>query len=127
MVWHDALLPGINAIRDLVVTPDVLVYGLADGPTFFVFDPKTRKLLHKESMTKYGPLTGGQAPRIMLIGPNGQIYALFRKAIVRINPETFAHEKIAEPPVNIQVGIALIGKHLFFSNGYRQSANGRVR
>ena len=104
-------------IRDLVVGPEALVYGLGDGPTFFVFDAGARKLAHRATITQYGNVAGGQAQRSMLIGPDRAIYAYFQKAIVRIHPRTFQHEAVAEPPVDIQIGIALVHGRFYFAHG----------
>jgi len=117
VVWHEPVLPGVKNIRDLAVGPDGLVYGLADGPTLFVFDAGARKLVHTEEITRYGALAGGQAPRIMLLAPDKLIYACFQKAIVRIEPVSFKHEAVFKSPVEIHVGIALLGDRFYFAAG----------
>ena len=118
IVWHQALLPGTPRIKDLLVGPDKLVYGLAEGEIFFVFDPKSRALVHQKKVG-YGGLTGGQAPRVMTLGPDGKIYAFFQQAIVRIEPGTFTHKKLATPPVAINIGIVLREGRLYFISGSR--------
>ena len=65
----------------------------------------------------YGDVSGSQAPRIMALAPDGSIYALFNKAIVRIAPGTYEHEKLADIPVPAQAGIALVGGRLYFTSG----------
>ncbi|MBT4815825.1 MAG: hypothetical protein HON70_09010 [Lentisphaerae bacterium] len=117
VVWRQAILPGTAAIRELAIGPDGLVYGLADGPTFFVFDAAARELVHRESVSKYGGLTDGQAPRSMLVGLDRLIYAYFKKAIVCIEPGTFRHRSIAPSPVDIGIGIALINGRFYFASG----------
>jgi len=119
VIWHEPIIPGAASINDVVLGPDGLVYGLAAGPTFFVFDPAARRLLHQEKITGYGNLAGGQAPRIMLVGPDGKIYAYFAQAIVRIHPGSFKHEPLAKPPVTINVGIVLRQGRLYFTHGSR--------
>jgi hypothetical protein len=119
ITFHAAIIPGATEIHDLKVGPDGLVYGLATGPTFFVFDPKTQKVVHQEKAARYGDLAGGQAPRVMLLGPDGKLYAYFSKAIVRIEPGTFKHARIAEPPVRINVGIVLREGRLYFVSSGR--------
>jgi streptogramin lyase len=86
---------------------------------FFVFDPKTQKVVHQEKPTEFGELTGGQGPRVMLLGPDGNIYAYFSKAIVRIEPGTFKLQRLAVPPVTISVGIVLREGRLYFASQYR--------
>lgn len=117
LVWHEAILPGTASIRDLVIGPDQLVYGLADGPTFFVFDAHARRLVHQETIADYGNLSGGQAPRCMILGPDKRIYAYFQNAIARFEPGTFKHAAVAQSPVSIQVGIALLNGRFYFASG----------
>ena len=119
IVWRQVALPGVKTIRDLVMAPDGLVYGLADRSTFFVFDPAARNVVHKENVTAYGNLSGRQAPRIMLVGPDKMVYAYFQKGIVRFTPATFKHEMVAESPVAIAVGIVLHAGRFYFANGSR--------
>jgi len=116
IVWREAILPGVREIRDLLLGPDGLVYGIADGPTFFASDPKTRKVVHKKKLTTCGAVAGGQAPRVMALGPDKMIYALFQKAVVRITPGTFARKKLATPPVDVQTGVALHKGRIYFTH-----------
>jgi hypothetical protein len=62
---------------------------------------------------------GSQSPRFMTLAPDGSIYALFREAIIRIEPGTFEHEKIADSPVQIGAGVALLDGRLYFGSGSR--------
>ena len=79
VLFRDAVVPGATEIRDMVLGPDGLVYGLAPGSAFFVFDPVTWEIVHSEEKLPYGDLAGQQAPRILAMGPDKKIYALFRK------------------------------------------------
>ena len=119
ITWHQAIVPGASEIVDIKVGPDGLVYGVATGPVFFVFDPKTRKVVHTETLKDYGNPSGGQASRILLVGPDKKIYAYFQKAIVRIEPGSFKHTKLATPPVDIQTGIVLHEGRLYFTHDSR--------
>lgn len=104
---------GAREVFSLEVDPDGLVYGLASGSEFFVFDPKGKKVVYRESMAQYGGL-----PRPALLGgPDEQIYALFTKAIVRIEPRTFRHQKLADAPGEISSGIAIQRQCLYFAIG----------
>jgi len=109
------LEPPSPAVHDLVVAGDGKVYGLAAGNRLFVFDPEKGVFIHDEALSAYGDLTGSQAPRTMAIGPDGGIYALFRDAIVRIEPGTFAHREIARPGKTITAGIVIQGNRLYFA------------
>ncbi|MBT4141498.1 MAG: hypothetical protein HOE48_26570 [Candidatus Latescibacteria bacterium] len=106
--------PATPAIRDMVVAPDGLVYGLAEPNRLFVFDPLQGEILSDEPITGYGAASGYQAPRCMIVGPDDNIYALFREAVVRIDPGTRAHTAIARPPVQITSGIAICNNRLYF-------------
>ncbi len=45
------------------------------------------EIVHSESFREaYGGVSGGQAPRVRTFGPHRFLYALFRDAIVRIDP-----------------------------------------
>lgn len=111
--------PPTASIRDIVVAHDGLVYGLAAGNRFFVFDPGSGEFIHDEQVTEYGALTGGQAPRTMALGPDGEIYALFRDAIARIEPGTFEYREILRPGVPITTGITVQRNRLYFASGPR--------
>ena len=106
-----------RVINELIVGPDGLVYGFAGGTVFFAFDATARKLVHQEDMAHYGHLAGGQAPRVMSLAPDGWLYVLFGGCVVRIEPGTFRHEKVVEPPVRINVGIAIRDGRIYFSSG----------
>ena len=118
VVYKQVILPGVQEIRELKVGPDGLVYGLDGEGTFFVFDWEAREVVHQESLSDhYGGITGGQAPRVWAMGPNDAIYSLFRDAIVRIEPGTFEHQKLADTPVEARVGVALHNGRIYFANG----------
>ncbi len=107
--------PPAEAVVDLVVAGDGLVYGLASGERLFVFDPKNGKFVHEEVLSSYGQLPHAQAPRTMAVGPDGGIYVLFDRAIVRIEPGTYAHRQIARSDRKITAGIVIHQKRLYFA------------
>ncbi len=113
------LEPATRAVRDLILGPDGLVYGLAEGNRLFVFDPKHNEFVHDAELTGYGRVSGGQAPRSMALGPDGKIYALFREAVVQIDPGTGNHRAVARPGVPINAGVAIQGGRIYFSSGAR--------
>ena len=55
----------------------------------------------------------------MCVGPDKKLVALFRDAIVRIEPGTFKHTRLAKPPVGISVGIVLRDGRLYFTDASR--------
>ena len=111
--------PDTSAIRDMIVAPDGWVYGLAEPNRLFVFDPSLGEFLHDEEVTGYGDVSGYQAPRCLAAGPAGNLYALFREAVVRIEPGTRTHTAIAHPPAPITTGIAICDNRLYFGCGPR--------
>lgn len=119
IVWHAPLEGGnLYAMKDLITGRDGRVYGLTSDGWLLVFDPAERRIVHRESLGDYGPLApGGQGPRIMATGPDGRIHVLFRRAVVTLEPGSFAHRKLADSPVDIDTGIALLDGRLFFSSG----------
>jgi streptogramin lyase len=110
-----APVPGDGNIISIQVAADGLVYGLSGNATFFVFDPKTREIVHSEKFAQYG----GVPRHALQIGPDGKLYATLSKAIVRITPGTFEHEKLADTPVPISAGGAFINGMLVFASQSR--------
>ncbi len=120
VLWREPVAPGASAIRDLIVGPDGLVYGMASDSTFFVFDAESRTVVHRETLPEeWGSPAGVQGPRMMRIGPDGRIYALFRNAVVRIQPGTFEHTRLAESPVSIGAGLEIVDGRIYFCSGSR--------
>ena len=113
------LQPDAPAVRDMVLAGDGLVYGLAEPNRLFVLDPARGAFVYDEVLGDYGEASGYQAPRCMALGRDGAIYALFRSAVVRIEPGSFAHREIARPETPISSGIAILGNRLYFGSGPR--------
>jgi hypothetical protein len=110
--FHTVPVPGDANIVSITVGPNGLVYGLSGNVTFFVFDPKKKEVVHRESLAAYG-----RVPRHALhMGPDGMLYALMSKLILRINPSTFQHRKLADAPVRISCGGALANGLLCFAS-----------
>jgi hypothetical protein len=103
---------GAREVFSIEVGPDGLVYGLATGAQFFVFNPERREIVHLADLADYGNL-----PRQTLVrGPDGSIYAAFSRSIVRITPGTFEHEKLADPPSGITAGAVILGGRLYYAS-----------
>jgi hypothetical protein len=109
--------PGAAQVRDLVTGPDGRVYGLTGKGGFFVFDPRRGRIIHQEQLTRYGGVTGSQAPRVMAIGPDGKLYMLFHDAIARVDLKSFQHSEAARPGVPVHTGIAIAQGRLYFASG----------
>ncbi len=113
ILWHQAVLPGVQDYLDLCLAENGLVYGVASGGTFFVFDPNKRKLVFQTYLR--GPLFGQQGQRNFIICPNG-IYLLYHDAIGKIDPETFTINRVLSP-VSITAGGAYLDGHIYFASG----------
>jgi hypothetical protein len=103
---------GASEVASLAVGPDGLVYGLAVPTTLFVYDPAAGKVVHTHGLDAYG----SPAWNPMKLGPDGLLYALTDRAILRIRPRSFEVEKLADAPVPITAGLAIGGGKLFFTS-----------
>jgi len=113
ITWHMVPVPGDGNIISIQVSTKGLIYGLSSNSTFFVLDSKSKQIVHKESFGAYGYVPF----HALHFGPNNKLYAMLSKAIVEINCETFAHEKLADTPVPISAGGALVNGFLCFASG----------
>ncbi len=113
ITFHTVPVPGDGSIISIQVAADGLVYGLSSNSTFFVFDPDKQEIVHSESFKDYG----GVPRHALQLGPDDKLYAMQGAAIVRITPGTFEHEKLADTPVNITAGGALVNGLLCFAGG----------
>jgi len=113
IVFKTVPVPGDGNIISIQVAGDGLVYCLSGNSTFFVFDPNSRQIVHSESFGEYG----GPPRHALQLGPDGNLYAMMSKAIVKITPGTFAHEKLADAPMGITAGGALVNGLLCFASG----------
>lgn len=113
-------VPGEKAVLDLRLGKDGLVYGLTSGGWLFAFDPVKRQMVSVSDMREYGATTGGQSPRVLPMDETGQIYALFRNSIVRVeavNAENeIRHRLVTKTPAPITTGGVFHGGFLYFSS-----------
>lgn len=113
-VVHRAVpVPEAEGVDGLVVARDGLVYGITTPPALFVFDAKTRKVIHKQDLTAYGEISYNG----LRAGPDGRLYAVLKKALLRITPGTYEVEKLAEPPEEPRAGTAVADRRLYFAVG----------
>ncbi|MCC6444298.1 MAG: hypothetical protein IT210_12700 [Armatimonadetes bacterium] len=113
IVYQVTPVPGAGDVFSLETGPGGLVYGLASGSRFFVFDLKKRQVVHREDLSAYGGL-----PRPALqMGADRRLYALFTGAVVRIDPKTFRHIKLVDAPGSISAGLAILDGRLYFAVG----------
>ena len=112
LLWHGVPIHKDRNVIGLLALPGGRVCGIGGTAGFFVFDPKIPGFVHHSSLFGYGGV-----PRHPLhLDPDGQIYALFAKAILRLDPRTFAPTKLADTPAPITAGGTLIGNTLCFAS-----------
>lgn len=116
--WHKALLPEVQSYSDMCPGQDGLVYGITDLKKFFVFDPVKRVVVYQKDVEScFGRTVADQSPRIFVIGPKKEIYILFVRGIVRIEPATFKMTMIAESPIPINTGGDYLNGRIYFVSG----------
>jgi hypothetical protein len=113
VVFQVAPIPGASRVVSLAVSRDGLVYGVAAGSRFFVFDPAQRKVVHTDDLSRYG----GSLRRTFAVAPDGTTYGVFSGAVTRITPRTFEPEKLADLPASAQAGAAYHEGRLYYSSG----------
>ncbi len=113
--FHTVPAPGDGNIISVRVGPDGLIYGISKGAVFFVLDPDKKGIVHSESFEEYG----SPVRHALQLGPDGNLYAILTHSVVRIAPGTFEHEKLADSPVQISAGGALVNGMLVFAGGSR--------
>lgn len=117
--WSEAVLPGVQDYSDLMPGENGMIYGIADLKTFFVFDPVKKKLLHKEDFEqRLGKTCWAQSPRIFVSGKKKtDIYLLFKKGIVQLNPKTYDLSLLVDSPVEVEVGGDYLDGKIYFVSG----------
>ena len=102
-------VPGAEGVDGLVVARDGLVYAITTPPTLFVFDPKTRRIIHQRDLAEHGTIAYNGLRRDRTAGSMRswqgapQDYA-----------GTFAVEKLAEPPQPARAGTAVLDGRVYF-------------
>ncbi len=112
------MFPGVQGYTDLCLGPDKLVWGFADRTIFFVFDPASRKVVHQQSIAaEFAGTVSHQGPRVFVHGPNQEVYALFTRAIARIEPENWSIKLLAKSPVPLGAGGDYLDGRIWFASG----------
>lgn len=114
--WREVVIPGVQGYIDLCLGPNGVVYGIADGIRFFAFDPAERRLLHiEDTEDRFGPTGYQQGHRKLVMGPDGALYALFLRAITRVDYVTHQPVSLVEPPVPVYYGGDILDGRLYFA------------
>jgi len=103
--------PGARYVRYLEVAGNGLVCGLAAGGTYFVFDPRTRTIIHREDWSEYGQEAG------LVAAPGGTVYALMERALLRLSGPELASQKLATPPTPATYIGPIVGDRLYYAAG----------
>lgn len=112
---HVVPVPGDRNLVSLVVARDGRVHGLSSRAIWFVFDPRSREIVHSQSLSPYGSV-----PRHALhVARDGSLRALMSSAILRLDPSAFTHEVLARTPAPITAGGARVGDTLVYAGGPR--------
>ena len=116
--WHQIVFPGVQSYSDMCAGPDGLIYGITDYKKFFVFDPAKKMVIHQQDCeASFGRTASSQSPRIFVVGPEKEIYMLFNKGIVSIEPGSFKLTMLTESPVPINIGGDYLDGRIYFVSG----------
>ncbi len=105
---------GATEITALVAGPRGRVFGIAGGKDLFVFDARTRQVIHRAPLPVSGVVYNAVAP-----GPDGRLYGLAADGVFSIDPETYTVRLEAAYKERITAGMALEGSSLYFAAGPR--------
>jgi len=110
VVFQTVPMPGAAHIRHLALGPEGRVYGLAQGGALFVFDPRSREVVHRQDLSQFGVERA-------ILADGGQVYALLDAAIVRVSPADLSFEVIGTPPTGVSYGGPVIDGRLYYASG----------
>jgi len=116
VVFRTVPVPGASDVASLEIGGDGLVYGVAGpSPSLFVFDPKSRLVVKRESLARFG----GLPRQVLARAPNGTIYGLMSKAVFRIDAGTKSAVPAADLPAEATAGVVIAAGRLYFAAGAR--------
>lgn len=113
--------PGYDHVWDLVALDDTRVFGITNGnrPEVFILDTEKKKITDRATLSEYGNLAGSQGSRVLSVGPDQQVYILFGRQIVRVNPDNLRAKKVADVSQGISTGPVWLEGRLYFTSGPR--------
>ena len=100
--------PGEGTIQQMVRAGDRVFGTTADEGRLFVFDIPTRTIVHNAALG-FGP---GSLFGLRYRQADGMLYAISGDSIMRINPETFASERLGTYP-GMDYGMAISGDSIY--------------
>lgn len=118
IVWSTVAVPGAGTIHDLTVLPDGKILGIADKKEFFVFDPAPKQVVRRWNSGEYGLAAWQQGPR-MFVRDGDDIYVLFKRHIVKVDPERGGFGAAVASPIEIHTGGDCLDGRVYFASGSR--------
>lgn len=110
LVFEDAPFPGEQSIRALVRVGR-RIFGVAGGDELFVYDVDAKDYVHKADLG-----VGSVRDCSLGLWQDGQLYGLSASRVFRIDPKTFAVEKLATYDGEIRCGFALDEHGVYFGD-----------
>lgn len=96
-----------------------ITHALNEPPLLFVVDIPSATILASTRISGYDSLAITQGARVLSLGPDGNIYVLFRHHIVRVNPADLSAEPAVELEQRATTGSAWLGDRFYFTSGPR--------
>ncbi len=116
--WHGAIMPGVHSYSDLCLTPEGLVYGIAELKIFFVFDPVKQIVIHQQDLqASFSTSINNQTTRVFVLDNKHQVYILAINDIFRVEPKSFKINLISKTPVPIIEGGDFLYGCIYFVSG----------
>lgn len=116
VVFRAVPVPGAADVHSLEIGSDGLVYGVSGPvPELFVFDPRARTVLKRESLARFG----GLPRQVLARAADGTIYGLMSKAVFRVEAGAGIAVPAAELPVEATAGAVIAAGRLYFAAGSR--------
>ena len=111
-VFETAPLPGLDAITQMVCVEGKMVCTTRDEGHLIVFDPRERRVVHAAPLGFGGACLFGLRYRVV----DKKLYAISGETLVRIDPGTYAIERLGSHP-DMEYGMAFSDDSLYFCAG----------
>lgn len=113
LVYRTVPIAGAREISHFLADRQGLLHGITSDSVYFVFDPETSTVLHREDVSRYGSVVRAG----MTSSPDGLIYGVLSEAVYCIDPERREFKLLATPPETISAGLALVAGTIVFASG----------
>jgi hypothetical protein len=101
-----------KTILSLAATLEGILYGITDNEKVFVFDSERKEIKKILDLGFKGPREIS-----LQLGPDTKLYGLAEEAIFVIDPKNGQVSQLAKPPVQIDSGMAIVGRKIYFGSG----------